>query len=111
MKFEPAKLSKLIDQNYSYLMPDFYEMQIEYMQSMNNIYKDLDAALVAMFLVNKYYQSDIKENHLSNNISNKIFYKQKISLRINKSSNGLRCTSNSNLDLTYSLVKKLLYSI
>jgi len=30
MKFEPVKISKVIEQNYSYLMPDFYEMQIEY---------------------------------------------------------------------------------
>ena len=60
MKIEPAKISKIIERNFSYLMPEFYEMQTEYMQAMNNTYKDLDAALVAMFLVNKYYQSDIK---------------------------------------------------
>ena len=52
MKFEPAKISKVIEQNYSYLMPDFYEMQIEYMNSMNDIYKDLDTALIAMLLTN-----------------------------------------------------------
>ena len=72
MKIDPAKISKIIERNFSYLMPDFYQMQTEYMLSMNNIYKDLDAALVAMFLTNKYYQSNIKENHLSNNVSNKI---------------------------------------
>ena len=58
MKFEPAKLSKFIEQNYSYLMPYFYEMQIEYMNSMNDIYKDLDTALIAMFLTNKLNQSE-----------------------------------------------------
>ena len=79
MKIEPAKISKIIESNFSYLMPEFYQMQTEYMKSMNNIYKDLDAAFVAMFLTNKYYQSYIKENNLSNNGSNKIFYKQKIS--------------------------------
>jgi len=61
MKFEPAKISKVIEQNYSYLMPDFYEMQIECMNSMNNIYKDLDTTLIAMFLTNKLYQSENKE--------------------------------------------------
>ena len=66
MKFEPAKLSKFIEQNYSYLMPYFYEMQIEYMSSMNNMYKDLDTALFAMFLTNKLYQNENKENYLSN---------------------------------------------
>ena len=63
MKFEPAKLSKVIEQNYSYLIPDFYEMQVQYMHSMNNIYKDLDTALIAMFLTNKLYQSENKENY------------------------------------------------
>ena len=53
MKIEPAKISKIIESNFSYLMPEFYQMQTEYMQSMNNIYNDLDAALVAMFLTNK----------------------------------------------------------
>ena len=93
MKIEPTKISKIIERNFSYLIPEFYEMQTEYMQSMNNTYKDLDAALVAMFLVNKYYQSDIKENHLSNNVSNKIL-NQNISkvptpkFKINEISNG-----------------------
>ena len=76
MKFEPAKLSKIIEHNFSYLMPDFYEMQTEYMKSMNDIYKDLDAALVAMFLTNIFYQRKIKENYLSNNVSTKKFYKE-----------------------------------
>jgi len=62
MKFEPTKLSKIIEQNYSYLIPDFYEMQIEYMHSMNDIYKDLDTALVAMFLTNKLNQSENEKN-------------------------------------------------
>ncbi len=73
MKFEPAKLSKVIEYNFSYLIPDFYAMQTEYMKSMINIYKDLDAALVAMFLTNKLYQSENKENYLSNNISTNNF--------------------------------------
>jgi len=62
MKFEPAKLSKFIEQNFSYLMPYFYEMQIEYMNSMNDIYKDLDTALIAMFLTNKLNQSENEKN-------------------------------------------------
>ena len=76
MKFEPEKLSKVIEHNFSYLIPDFYKMQTEYMHSMNNIYNDLDATLVAMFLTNKLYQSENKENHLSNNVSTKKFYQK-----------------------------------
>ena len=72
MKFEPAKLAKVIEQNYSYLMPDFYEMQMEYMNSMNNIYKDLDTALIAMFLTNKLYQSENKENYKASHSKFKI---------------------------------------
>ena len=85
MKFEPTKLSKVIEHNFSYLMPDFYEMQTEYMKSMIDMYKDLDAALVAMFLTNKFYQGKIKENYLSDNVSNKKFYKkEKLNLPLTK---------------------------
>ena len=62
MKFEPAKISRIIEQNIPYLIPDFYEMQVQYMNSMNNIYKDLDAALIAMFLTNKLNQSENIKN-------------------------------------------------
>ena len=62
MKFEPTKLSKVIERNFSYLMPDFYEMQTEYMKSMIDMYKDLDAALVAMFLTNKFNQNENEKN-------------------------------------------------
>ena len=95
MKFEPAKLSKVIERNFSFLMPDFYEMQTEYMKSMNTIYKDLDTALIAMFLTNKFYQSENKENYLSKNISTKKFYGKnnfKVSpskLKINEISNAI----------------------
>ena len=93
MKIDPTKISKIIESNFSYLMPDFYQMETEYLISMNNIYKDLDATLIAMFLTNKHYQNDIKENHLSNNVSNKIL-NQNISkvptpkFKINEISNG-----------------------
>ena len=76
MKFESSKLSKIIEQNISYLIPDFYEMQVQYMNSMSNIHKDLDTTLVAMFLTNKLYQSQNKENYLSNNVSTKNYYQK-----------------------------------
>ena len=76
MKFEPTKLSKVIERNFSYLMHDFYEMQTEYMQSMNNLCGDLDASFVAMFLTNKFYQSEIKENYLSDKVTTKNFYQE-----------------------------------
>ena len=76
MKFEPTKLSKVIEHNFSYLMPDFYEMQTEYMSSMKILCGDLDASFVAMFLTNKFYQSEIKENYLSNKVTTKNFYQK-----------------------------------
>ena len=61
MKFEPSKLSKIIEQNYSHLMPDFFEMQTEYLASLNIIYHDLDASLVAMVLASELYKNTVKE--------------------------------------------------
>ena len=62
MKFDPIKLSKIIEQNYSHLMPDFYVMQTEYLASLNVIYDDLDAALVGMVITNGLYKNIIKNN-------------------------------------------------
>ena len=53
MKFEPEKVSKIIEQNYSLLAPDFFEMQTDYLNSMYAIYKDLDASLIVMLLTRK----------------------------------------------------------
>ena len=50
MKIEPAKLSKIIEQNYSFFAPIFYEMQTDYLYSMNIVYKDLDSSLIVMLL-------------------------------------------------------------
>ena len=74
MKFEPNKLSKVIEQNYSHLMPDFFEMQTEYLASLNIIYHDLDASLVAMVLTSELYKSRIKDDEINGNISLKNFY-------------------------------------
>ena len=65
MKFEPAKLSRVIEQNYSHLMPDFFKMQTEYLASLNIIYKDLDAALVAMVLTSNQHRTKIMLSSLA----------------------------------------------
>ena len=74
MKFEPAKLSKIIDQNYSHLMPDFFEMQTQYLASLNIIYHDLDASLIAMVLTSELYKNSIEKLKEDNKISLKYFY-------------------------------------
>ena len=88
MKFEPNKLSKVIEQNYSHLMPDFFEMQTEYLASLNIIYHDLDASLVAMVLTSELYKSRIKDDEINDNISLKNFYnklsKYLITIKYNK---------------------------
>ena len=76
MKFEPSKLSKIIEQNYSHLMPDFFEMQTEYLASLNIIYHDLDASLVAMVLTSELYKNTVKEINSKSKISLKCFYQK-----------------------------------
>ena len=76
MKFEPTKLSKIIEQNYSHLMPNFFEMQTEYLASLNIIYDDLDASLVAMVITNKLYKNTINKNGNPSKISFKHFYEK-----------------------------------
>ena len=78
MKIQPTKLSKIIEQNYSFLAPIFYEMQTDYLYSMSTIYKDLDSSLIVMLLTKKIYQVALdKENEIVNRLSIKSFYKEK----------------------------------
>ena len=74
MKFEATKITKVIEQNYSHLMPDFFEMQTEYLASLNIIYHDLDASLVAMVITSKLYKNTIKNISSTAKISLKKFY-------------------------------------
>ena len=64
----------IIEQNFSHLMPDFFEMQTEYLASLNITYDDLDASLVAMAITNNLYKNTIKKNGNLNNISFKNLY-------------------------------------
>ena len=78
MKFEPEKVSKIIEQNYSLLAPDFFEMQTDYLNSMYAIYKDLDASLIVMLLTRKIYEEAlIQDNKFGNKTSLKNFYQEK----------------------------------
>ena len=76
MKFESSKLTQIIKQNYSHLMPDFFEMQTEYLASLNIIYHDLDASLVAMVLTSEIYKNTVKEINSKSKISLKCFYQE-----------------------------------
>ena len=76
MKFEPSKLTKIIEENYLNLMPDFFEMQTEYLSSLNIMYNDLDASLVAMVLTSQVYKNAFKENNSKEKISLKYLYKK-----------------------------------
>ena len=77
MKFEPVKLTKIIEQNYSHLMPDFFEMQTEYLASLNLIYNDLDASLVAMVLTSQIYKNKFNKINSKDKISLNYFYQKK----------------------------------
>ena len=76
MKFDQSKLSKIIEQNYSHLMPDFFEMQTEYLASLNIIYHDLDASLVAMVITSDLYKNSVKQSNSADDMSLKNFYKK-----------------------------------
>ena len=76
MKFEASKITEIIEQNYSHLMPDFFEMQTEYLASLNIIYNDLDASLVAMVLTSQLYKNTIIQNNSKEKISLKYFYQK-----------------------------------
>jgi len=78
MKFEPDKVSKIIEENYSLLAPDFFEMQTDYLNSMYAIYRDLDASLIVMLLTRKIYEEAfIQDNKFGNKTSLKNFYQEK----------------------------------
>ena len=78
MKFEPEKLTKIIEQNYSFLAPDFFEMQTDYLNSMYSVYKDLDASLIVMLLTKKIYEEALKDDASNGNkLSLKNFYHEK----------------------------------
>ena len=62
MKIEASKITKVLEQNYSHLMGDFYEMQTEYLASLNIIYDDLDASLVGMVITNQLYKNAIQND-------------------------------------------------
>ena len=95
MKFEKNLISIVLEKNYSILMPVFFEMQTEYLASLNIIYDDLDASLVGMVLTNHLYKNQIKNNGTSENVSFKNFYNKdnyslsSTSLKINKISSTI----------------------
>ena len=76
MKFEAIKITKVLEQNFTHLMRDFYEMQTEYLASLNIIYDDLDASLVAMVLTNQLYKNTIESNNSRERISFRNFYQK-----------------------------------
>ena len=76
MKFEAIKITKVLEQNFTHLMRDFYEMQTEYLASLNIIYDDLDASLVAMVLTNQLYKNTIESNNSRESISFRNFYQK-----------------------------------
>ena len=76
MKFEASKVTEIIEQNYSHLMPDFFEMQTEYLASLNILYNDLDASLVGMVLTSQLYKNTIIQNNSKEKVSLKYFYQK-----------------------------------
>ena len=74
MELSNKTISSVLEKNYSILMPVFYEMQTEYLASLNIIYDDLDASMVAMVLTNELYKKKINSNGSGDDIGFKNFY-------------------------------------
>ena len=74
MELSNKTISSVLEKNYSILMPVFYEMQTEYLASLNIIYDDLDASMVAMVLTNELYKKKINSNGSGDDIAFKNFY-------------------------------------
>ena len=73
MNIAPLPVSEVIQQYFSHLMTDFYEMQTEYMASLNFLSEDLDASLVAMVITNDIYKN-VYQNGAHQNTSITFFY-------------------------------------
>ena len=104
MKIEPSELSNIIEQNYSHLMPDFLKMQTEYLTSINVVYGDLDASLVAMVITNQLYKKTLKKNNNLGNISFKYFY-EKVNFQLQVSTFKIKDVS-STLNLPRETVRR-----
>jgi hypothetical protein len=104
MKIEPSELSNIIEQNYSHLMPDFFKMQTEYLTSINVIYGDLDASLVAMVITNQLCKKTLKINNNLDNISFKYFY-EKVNFQLQVSTLKIKDVS-STLNLPRETVRR-----
>ena len=104
MKIEPSELSNIIEQNYSHLMPDFFKMQTEYLTSINVIYGDLDASLVAMVITNQLCKKTLKKNNNLGNISFKYFY-EKVNFQLQVSTFKIKDVS-STLNLPRETVRR-----
>ena len=76
MKIDPNHLTRVLEQNYSDLISDFLEMQTEYLASLNIIYHDLDATLIAMVLSSQFYKEIINQDKPTDKISLKNFYQK-----------------------------------
>ena len=74
MELSNKTISSVLEKNYSILMPVFYEMQTEYLASLNIIYDDLDASMVGMVLTNELYKKRVNSNESGDDIGFKNFY-------------------------------------
>ena len=110
MKFEADKLSKIIEENYSHLMPDFFEMQTEYLASLNVIYHDLDASLVAMVITSDSNQYKVFISLLGNDAIDAAHVGEKISEQpyigvLFKSQNASTWTPSQYEDLMFKIYR------
>ena len=55
-KYESKDIKKNIEENFIFLMVDFYEVQVEFLSSLIKLFDDLDKAYILLFIIKKIYK-------------------------------------------------------
>ena len=82
-KYESKDIKKNIEENFIFLMVDFYEVQVEFLSMLIKLFKDLDKAYILLSIIKKtcsekyinFYQSINADRSLSKFIKNAEKYK------------------------------------
>lgn len=54
-KYKSDQIKDALEENFIYLMVDFYEAQVEFLSSLIKLFNDLDRAYILLFLIKKTY--------------------------------------------------------
>ena len=52
-KYKSNEIKQVLEENFIYLMVDFYEVQVEFLSSLIKLFDDLDKAYILLFIIKK----------------------------------------------------------